>query len=280
MLFMKICWRCINVQSEKDGRYIEKVKFNKSHITIIFSNGESLKVSESTYSHFYLYKEKKLSDDEYQEIVNYENLNKAREYVLNLVSKGSYTEKDIYERLIIKKSLPKEDASKIVSYLKERNLINDNDYIYEYVDLLNLRSYGKNKIIQKCYEEGFNKELIDKLSFDDELEKEKAEVQLRKYIVAKNKNYQKLKENAYSFLINQGFDFEICSSTIKIIDEEYDFSKEKELLKKELKKYLISHSIDLDDFEQKSKLINSFIRKGYRYEDIKKEIRGVEDEIY
>lgn len=280
MLFMKICWRCINVQSEKDGRYIEKVKFNKSHITIIFSNGENLKVSESTYSHFYLYKEKKLSDDEYQEIINYENLNKAREYVLNLVSKGSYTEKDIYERLIIKKSLPKEDASKIVSYLKEHNLINDNDYIYEYVDLLNLRSYGKNKIIQKCYEEGFNKELIDKLSFDDELEKEKAEVQLRKYIVAKNKNYQKLKENAYSFLINQGFDFEICSSTTKIIDEEYDFSKEKELLKKELKKYLISHSIDLNDFEQKSKLINSFIRKGYRYEDIKKEIRGVEDEIY
>ena len=267
------------MQLEKDGKLIKKVKFNKSNITLVFSDDDSLKISESTFTHFYLYNDKILSQEEYQEICNYEALNKAREYALNLFSKSQYTEKDIYERLTIKKKLNKDDANKVISYLKEHNFINDKSYIIEYVDLLNLKNYGKNKIIQKCYDQGFRKDLIEKIIFDEELEYQKAEVELRKYISSKNKNYQKLKENAYTFLINQGFDFEICSSTIKIIDEEYDFSKEKELLQKELKKYLLSHSIDLNNFDEKSKLINSFIRKGYKYEDIKNEIRGVEDEI-
>lgn len=268
------------MQLEKDGKLIEKVKFNKSNITLVFSNGDSLKISESTFTHFYLYNDKVLSQEEYQEICNYEALNKAREYALNLFSKSQYTEKDIYERLTIKKKLNKDDANKVIAYLKEHNFINDKSYIIEYVDLLNLKNYGKNKIIQKCYDQGFRKDLVDKIIFDEELEYQKAKVLLRKYISSKNKNYQKLKENAYTFLINQGFDFEICSSTIKIIDDEYDFCKEKELLQKELKKYLLTHSINLNNFDEKSKLINSFIRKGYKYEDIKKEIRGEEDEIY
>lgn len=267
------------MQLEKDGKVIEKVKFNKSNILITFLDGDILKLSESTFTHFYLYKEKILSLEEYKEIIDYENLNKAREYALNLFSKGSYTEKEIYERLSLKKKLSSKDCNVIINYLKEHGFINDKAYIEDYVELLNLKNYGKNKIIQKCYEEGFKKELIDKIVFDEEDEKLKAETQLRKYIASKTKNYQKLKENGYAFLINQGFDFEICSSTIKIIDEEYDFSLEKELLHKEIKKYLLSHKINLNDYKEKSKLISGFIRKGYKYEDIKEEIRGVEDEI-
>ena len=146
------------------------------------------------------------------------------------------------------------------------------------MESLHYKNYGKNKILQKCYDEGFKKDEIEKLVFDEDEEKYKAEIQIRKYLSSKEKNYQKLKENGYAFLLNQGFDFEICSYAIKIVDDVYDFSKEKELLHRELIKYLRTHSIDINNNELKQKLINVFIRRGYKFEDISNEIKGVYDD--
>lgn len=263
---------------EKNGKIIDSIKFNKKDISICFENGEILKISEGTFTYFYLYKDKVVSLDEYQDIINYENLNKARQYVLNLLSKSYYTEKEILSRLIEKKHISYKDANLIIDYLKEHNLINDKRYLLEYVESLHYKNYGKNKILQKCYDEGFKKEEIEKLVFDEDEEKYKAEIQIRKYLSSKEKNYQKLKENGYAFLLNQGFDFEICSYAIKIVDDVYDFSKEKELLHRELIKYLRTHSIDINNNESKQKLINVFIRRGYKFEDISNEIKGVYDD--
>lgn len=262
---------------ERNGRKIVLIKFNKSNISLYFENQEILKISEATFTHFYLYKDKIISDSEYSEIIEYQHLNDARQYAINLLSRGMYTEKEIYNRLVNKKKLSKSDADKIIDYLKEHNFINDNKYFYEYIELLHNKKYGKNKIIQKCYDEGFSKSLIENLVFEEELEKEKATYQLKKYFVGKNKNYQKLKENGYTFLLNQGFDFDICSNVIKIIDDVYDFSKEKELLEKELKKYFLSHQINLDDYQEYQKLLVTFTKKGYSYEDVKNVIKGVKE---
>lgn len=264
---------------EKDGRIIEKVKINKKDVIIYFSDEEKIKISEATYVHFYLYNDKVLSNEEYDEIIEYEKFNKSREYAVNILSKKYYTEKEIFEKLTIKKKLNSIDANKVVSYLKEHGFINDENYFEEYVEHLHNKNFGKNKIISKCYEEGFKSKLIESLTFDMDFEIDKASIQLRKYIFNKNKNKQKLKEGAYSHLLNQGFDFEIASQVISIIDQEYDSHKEKELLKKEVKKILSKKHINLNDFNEKQKLIESLIRKGYKYEDIKKEIRSEEYEI-
>lgn len=269
------------VLQEKNGRTIQSIKFNKKDISLYFEDGEVLKLSESTYTHFYLYKDKVLSNEELEEILEYESLNKARNYALNLLSKSYYTEKEILSRLIEKKKIKKENASNIIEYLKEHGFVNDKRFLEEFVESLHHKNYGKNKIIQKCYDEGFIKEDIESLVFDFEEEKLKAENALRKYISNKTSNYMKLKENSYSFLINHGFDYEISSLTIKIIDDEYDFSKEKEILHKEIYKYILSKRIDINDYEEKQKLISSFIKKGYKYDDIKSELEGVEqNEIY
>ena len=265
---------------EKNGRKIESIKFNKNSVSIYFENGESLKISEATFTHFYLYKDKVLSDEEYKSIEDHQALNSSKQYAINLLSKGMYTEKEILNRLINKKKLTSSDAKKIIDYLLEHNFLNDNKYFEEYVDSLNRKKYGKNKIERKCLEEGFSKSLVDNMIFDEENEKEKAIYQLNKYVEGKNKNYNQLKENAYTFLINQGFDFDICSNVIKIIDDIYDFSKEKILLEKELVKYLRSHDVNLKDYNDYQKVLITFTRKGYSYEDVKNVIKGVtENEI-
>lgn len=263
---------------QEENKIIKTIKFTKKNIQVEFFDGDSLKISESTFTHFYLYKDKSISPSEYQEIINYEQLNSSRQYILNLISRGSYTEKEIVSRLIEKKNLSYKDAKEIVNYLKEHSLIDDKNYLVEYVEILHNKNYGKNKILQKCFEKGFSNELIEKIIFDEEEEKTKATSILKKYILTKSKNYQKLKENAYAFLINQGFDFDICSNVIKIIDDMYDFSKEKELLHKDLEKYLRIHHTNLNDYDEKQKMINSFIRKGYKYEDIRNELKGVEED--
>ena len=265
---------------EKNGKRIENIKFNKNNVLICFDDESVLKISEATFTHFYLYKDKIVSEDEYKQIEEHQALHSSREYAINLLSKGMYTEKEVFNRLINKKKLKEKDAKVIIEYLIEHNFLNDKAYFIDYIDLLHRKKYGKNKIIQKAHEEGFSKELIDSLIFDKELEEEKATDQAKKYIFGKNKNYQKLKENTYTFLLNQGFDFDICSNVIKIIDGIYDFSKEKELLEKELTKYLRSHKLDLSDYEEYQKVILTFTRKGYSYEDVKSVIKGVkEDEI-
>ena len=250
------------------------------YIVLSFDDGENLKISESTFTHFYLYKDKTINQEEYDEIINYESLNKARQYALNLLSKGYYTEKEVCSRLVEKKKLSYKNADAIINYLIEHNFINDKRYLEEFVESLHNKNYGKNKILQKCYDEGFKKNQIEELSFDDQDEIEKAKEQITRFVKNKNASYQKIKETGYAFLLNQGFDFEICSIAIKIVDEVYDFSLEKELLRKEVEKYLRIHKIDLNNFEVKQKLINVFIRKGYSYEDIKNVIKGVnEDEV-
>ena len=102
---------------EKNGRKIESIKFNKNSVSIYFENGESLKISEATFTHFYLYKDKVLSDEEYKSIEDHQALNSSKQYAINLLSKGMYTEKEILNRLINKKKLTSSDAKKIIDYL-------------------------------------------------------------------------------------------------------------------------------------------------------------------
>ena len=59
-----------------------------------FDNDESLKLSESTFTHFYLYKDKVINDDEYLEIVEHQKLNNAREYVLNILLSIKWEKKE------------------------------------------------------------------------------------------------------------------------------------------------------------------------------------------
>ena len=185
-----------------------------------------------------MYKDKTINQEEYDEIINYESLNKARQYALNLLSKGYYTEKEVRSRLVEKKKLSYKNADAIINYLIEHNFINDKRYLEEFVESLHNKNYGKNKILQKCYDEGFKKDLIEELSFSYQDEVEKAKEQITRFVKNKNASYQKIKETGYAFLLNQGFDFEICSIAIKIVDEVYDFSLEKELLRKEAENIL------------------------------------------
>lgn len=274
---MKGCWRYISVRLEKNGNYIiEDMIFQKGIIYLII-NGEKIKISATTYSHFYLYKGRNLSQEEFDEILDYQNKAKLRDYVFNLLSKRMYSKKQIEEKLINKKA-KKEDIKELILYLEEQKYINDEEFVKEVYEIYENKKFGKNKIIDKLKESGIAKELIDQLVFDNE--KNKLLDVGKKYMLSHSAyNSVKMKSGLFRHLLNNGFEFDDIVSSLDILLEDYDVDED-ELLYKTTQKYLLLHRLDIKVLEDKEKIVAYLLRKGYKYENINKVLRRLNDEVY
>ena len=258
------------MQSEKDGKLITEVKITKKKVVVSFEDDDSLEITPTTYTHFYLYKDKTLTNKEIKDIKHFNEISIGRDYVINLVSSHLYTEKQVYDKLINTKHISPKNAFEIVNSLKEYGYINDNNYVNEMFEIYTMKNYGKNKIITKLLQDGIDKSLIEALDFDDEEEYLKANNDVASYIKGKanNKSKRKLIESTYNHLCLNGFDSNIANEACKIIEDSFDEQKEIETLLKAIDKYILSHHIDMKNYEEKQKLINNFIRKGYSYDMI------------
>ncbi len=258
------------MQLEKDGKLITEVKITKKKVVLSFEDGDSLEITPTTYTHFYLYKDKTLSQKEINEIKHFNEISIGRDYVINLVSSHLYTEKQVYGKLINTKHISPKNAFEIINSLKEYGYIDDNNYVNEMFEIYTMKNYGKNKIITKLLQDGIDKRLIDALDFDEEEEYLKASNDVASYIKGKSnsKSKRKLLESTYNHLCLNGFDSRIANEAIKIIEDSFDEQKEIETLLKAINKYIISHQVDLNKYEEKQKLINTFVRKGYSYDMI------------
>lgn len=258
------------MHSEKDGKLICEVKVNKKKVIIYFEDESSLEVTPTTYTHFYLYKDKTLTSDEIRQIKHFDEISLGRDYVVNLVSNHLYTEKQVYDKLINVKHISPKNAFEIVNSLKEYGYVNDNNYVNEMFEVYTMKNYGKNKIITKLLQAGIDKSLIEELSFDDEEEYLKASNDVESFIKGKinTKSKKKLMETTYSHLCLNGFSSLVANEAIKIIEDSFDEQKEIETLLKGISKYMLTHEVNLKNYEEKQKLINTFIRKGYSYDMI------------
>lgn len=144
--------------------------------------------------------------------------------------------------------------------LTSMNLLNQNSYIQAFInDKINLTTDGPYKIRKTLIEADFDESDIDKYLnlIDDEIWNEKLDKLInKKKNIMKSKSYymfiQKLKNDLY----NLGYDKELIDQKLSKIEYESD-SIEKEFNKANKK------------FKgEKTKIINSLLRKGYSYEEI------------
>lgn len=264
------------MQLEKNGKYIIKeIKFKKNSIVLVV-NDETYKISNSTYSHFYLYKDKKLSKDELNEILKYEEEAKIKDYLFKLVSSSLYSKKQIEEKLN-KKKVNKKTKEKLIDELILKGYLDDKNFAYEKFEILERKNFGKNKIIKTLLNDGIDKKIIDELDFDNE--ENKARINLNKYILMhKNSSYNSLKKKAYDFLLTSGFSNELSLSLIEEMILKDD-EEEIKTLESVLSKYILLHRINLNDDLDKQKVISYLLRKGYKYDQINEVLRRKQDEI-
>lgn len=261
------------MQLEKNGKLIKDVKFKKKKVSIIFSDETKLEISQDTFAHFYLYKEKFVSEDELFKIKEEDQLSSLKSYTLNILSKMMYSQKEIEDKLK-KKEVSNKIIIKIINYLKEFNFINDEKLCFLLVEEYSNKNYGKDRIIQNFIKKGISEKIIAKITFEEDDELEKAKKLVKRYCQSnRNKSYLKIKDSCYSFLINKGFSYNLASKAIKDIEHYISSEDDKNIIKSKFEKYVILHHIDLNDQKQKEKTIRHFINQGFSYEDIKSQIK-------
>ncbi|MBQ3181318.1 MAG: regulatory protein RecX, partial [Clostridia bacterium] len=147
----------------------------------------------------------------------------AKNYAANLVSRRSYTEKTMREKLIAHIG-DEEITDKTISFLKEYKLIDDYDYATRYShDLVHLKKLGMSSVRWKLKEKGISPHIVEKvlteLDFSDEI-KDNLENLAQKKLGGNYdiKNIAKVKR----YLATRGYSFDDINSVFSKIKAEDD----------------------------------------------------------
>lgn len=244
---------------------VTKVEIKKDNVIVYFNNFKEISLSKDTYTNHFLYVGKEINEKTYKELISENKINKLINYILNIIAKKAYTEKEIKSKLE-NRNASSSECTAVIKYLKQHGLIDDEKYAAEYTNYLNEKHYGKYYIINKLKEKGIASFYISKINFDEDIEKEKLEFNFNllkeKY---KNKSYKVQSELIFYKLNQLGFASDDINDMIKRM---MDYSVKQELIN-------LKREIETRKYKQdKNKLITSLLRKGYNYELIKYVLKG------
>lgn len=254
------------MSSNNVGRKILSLHIGKKKVLLRFDN-EVISLSLNTYLHFHLYENKILSEQEYQEIIKFNEIDKYIEYAKTVISRSPISEKCLIDKLT-KKKINNDIVAYIVNYLKENHLLNDEQYGNDLLEYLENRNFGKNKIIDILYRKGLKTSFIKNIEFDDKNEIKKAEYLIplleKKY---SKYNYKNKINHIELALLRNGFENHIAAiakTNIKNINNDDELNKLEIDYIKAIKRY----SKKYDKNELDNKVIKYLLAKGYSYKNI------------
>lgn len=171
----------------------------------------------------------KIDTDLLLEIAKEDTFIRARETALRSLERTMKTEEEIQKKLL-EKEFDDDTIARVISLLKEYNLLNDARYAELYLKE-KLRSRGQKKAKFELLHKGVDKEVLnealDSLK-DSSLEEETCfKLAKKKYdqLCKREQDPFKLKSKLYTFLAGKGYEYELISSTLRKIladsDEEY-----------------------------------------------------------
>jgi len=141
-----------------------------------------------------------------------ESQKKALNYTLFLLSKRSYTRKQIKDKLALKKFSDK-DQEFVFAQLDKWKLLDDFQFAKNYIrSKFSQKPSGRRRLFFELIKKGVDKELIEK-AFDEELPQEKEQEGLEEILAkftSKNKNLprEKFYSRAMGYLLRRGFSYE------------------------------------------------------------------------
>ncbi len=146
---------------------------------------------------------------------------RALNYAYKLLSYRDRSSKEMYERLV-RKGFSEDIAADIVSYLKERDILNDErlaGYLYNFA--INRKNLGRSGVKRYLLSRGIPSQLIETFSDSDddylEAAKRLAEKRLRHL---KDNDILKKKIKIRDMLSRRGFSFDVINKAIKSIQLE------------------------------------------------------------
>ena len=205
---------------------IEVGKRNKERVNIYIDEEYAFSISAEL-----IYKENikvkdKIDVDSLKKLADEDNYIKCKNTALKTIERTYKSEKELSQKLALK-GYDDHIINRTINFMKEYNLLNDNNYATMYVKDKS-RNIGKKKIKYSLLQKGIDEEIIEseleKIN-NDEVKAIVYEMALKKYKVfskRENDNY-KLTQKLYRFLMGKGYDYDLIKDVVKSIVKSEDF---------------------------------------------------------
>lgn len=238
-------------------------KVGKSKYKIIFDNTD-ITLYEDVILKYDLLIKSEVDIDLIDKIIKENEHYDAFYSALNYIEIKMRNKKEIISYLK-KKEFNDEIINETINKLEKLNLLNSKSYIQAFVnDKINLSSDGPYKIKKSLLEFDFNEEDIDNYlnTIDENIWLEKLQkIANKKKSIMKSKSYYMFISKMKNDLYNLGYDKYMIENVLSNI--EYDSNALSKDLEKANKKFK----------GDKTKIINSLLRKGYSYEEINSSLK-------
>lgn len=260
---------------------IEVQKKNKDRVNIFINNEFSFACSnELIYSHG-LKKGLQVEPKSLEEVVKADEYIKGKTAALRYIERAMKTKKQV-EDMLYKKEMSEETVSRVIEFLKNYSFIDDKRYAESFIKQ-KLKESGKNKIkydlLKKGIDEELIKELLDKVSSEDESTVALALAEKKVRILGKSERDKgKLLGKVTKYLLSKGYTYDLINQVVNKValtiaedeealeETEVDFE---ELLALAQKKYNLLKNNEDNPMKLKKKLQDFLLRRGYGYEEIK-----------
>lgn len=247
---------------------VTKINLLKTKLVLFINKEIKLELPKTALVDLSLYKGKEFDDKFYKRIKEYTKEENLFDFVVKKLKIEKLTSGKVKE-ILIKKNANKITIDKILSRLEKCGLLNDEEFVNEYLEHAQYKHYGFNKVIKKLYEYKINPKYISQIKYNEineyKLAKELVKLSVKKY---ESYNYEKQKQFVYSLLVRNGFYKDI---SLQVCDEIIIYNKKHELnvLKLEYSKLRDKFKDKYKRDDLKEKLRQSLLNKGFKFDDIK-----------
>lgn len=159
---------------------------------------------------------REISDEQLHECILASDQKRCKDKAMWLISFRDHSRKELLDKL--RKDYPEDVAEAAVDRMEELGLIDDNRYARRYTaDLINLKHLSERGIRQKLYEKGIDRDLIDEILEEAEVDEyEQIRIIIEKKY-ARNLGDEKIRRRAIAALQRLGFGY----ASIKSVLSEY-----------------------------------------------------------
>ncbi len=240
-------------------------KVGKNKYKVYFDNNEII-LFEDVILKYDLLLLKNVSLELLDKVIEENKFYEAFDITLSYIEIKMRNKKEIYNYLI-KKEYSNALINKVIDRLIILNILNDKQYISAFInDKVRLSNDGPFKIKRLLLEQEFNESDIDSYlnSYDDSLWEDRIKkIVNKKKNLMNNKSYYMFITKLKIDLYNLGYDKNMIDNILCNIKYESN-ALDKELTRA-LKKYK----------DDKNKLINYLLRKGYSYDEINEKLKNL-----
>lgn len=271
---------------EKVITKVEVQKRNKNRANIYLDGEFAFSCSLELAVTYKLNAKKVVEIEKLKEVIAEDNYLKCKNAALKIIEKTYKTEKEIFDKLILK-GYDEKTISKALNFLKSYNFLNDDAYIDMYIKD-KIKVQGKNKIKYSLLRKGIDEHrLEEKLNKIDSETEIKAALSLgeKKYrlLIKSEKDKKKISRKVWEYLMRNGYDSsiinEVLNKVVNLEDKEESTQEVKadfeEIYNLAFKRYNIISKRETDSRKIYKKLSDFLLRKGYSYEDIKNAVSHV-----